>query len=284
MATNNQRREAAKRQLEQQLAQRQRQQSHKRGQMLIISIGGSIFVVLLLVLGLAIAEHHSDDKKSTAAAATGAASDTSAPTSAAPTSAAQSPTTPGDCDFTKDSSAAAKAVTLPPLTGNPVTGTAKVTMNTSQGVVAVTVDRALAPCTVESFLSLSKQKYYNDTPCHRLVTSGIYVLQCGDPTGSGSGGPGYTIPDEATGNEAYPAGTLAMARTSTAHSGGSQFFFVYKDSPSLAQNLGTLQYTVFGKVTTGLDVLQKIAAGGVADGSTDGSPKLPVQIKTVTVS
>ncbi|SDJ16187.1 peptidyl-prolyl cis-trans isomerase B (cyclophilin B) [Frankineae bacterium MT45] len=281
MATNNQRREAAKRQLEQQLAQRQRQQSHKRGQMLIVSIGGSIFVVLLLVLGIAIAEHNSDNKKSTAAAASG----TSAPTSAAPTSAASTtPTTPGDCDFTKDGSAAAKPVTLPPLTGNPVSGTAKVTMNTSQGVIAMTVDRALAPCTVESFLSLAKQKYYDNTPCHRLVTSGIYVLQCGDPTGSGSGGPGYTIPDEATGKETYPAGTLSMARTSTAHSGGSQFFFVYKDSPDLAQNLGALQYTVFGKVTTGLDVLQKIAAGGVKDGSTDGSPKLPVTIKTVTVS
>jgi peptidyl-prolyl cis-trans isomerase B (cyclophilin B) len=147
-----------------------------------------------------------------------------------------------------------------------------------------TLNRSEAPCTVASFVSLVNQKYYDDTPCHRLVTSGIYVLQCGDPTGSGTGGPGYTIPDEATGSEQYPAGTIAMARSSQAHSGGSQFFIVYKDSPSLMQNLGNLQYTVFGTVSNGLSVVNKVAAAGTSNGSTDGAPKLPIKLTTLSTS
>ena len=133
-----------------------------------------------------------------------------------------------------------------------------------------------------SFVSLAQQKYFDGTSCHRLVTSGIFVLQCGDPTGTGSGGPGYTIPDEATGAEAYPAGTVAMARTQSPESGGSQFFIVYQDSPNLQQGLGAQQYTVFGKVTAGLDVVQKVGAAGASTG-TDGAPKLPVELKTVRI-
>jgi peptidyl-prolyl cis-trans isomerase B (cyclophilin B) len=136
---------------------------------------------------------------------------------------------------------------------------------------------------VASFVWLVQHHYYDKTPCHRLVTEGIYVLQCGDPLGTGAGGPGYTIPDEATGAEAYPAGTIAMGRIpNQAHSGGSQFFIVYKDSPSLQQGLNTQQYTVFGQVSAGLDVVTKVAAGG-ANPANDGKPKLPITLTSLTV-
>jgi len=188
--------------------------------------------------------------------------------------------TAGGCSWQSDSPAARK-VSRPP-SNPPRTGTVSVAVATTRGPMTFTLDRAGAPCTVASFVSLAQQHYFDGTTCHRLVSESIYVLQCGDPTGLGSGGPGYTIPDEATGNETYPAATIAMARTADPHSGGSQFFIVYRDSPSLSRNLGTQQYTVFGTVTAGLSTVTTVAAGGTVDGSPDGSPKLPITLTTVT--
>ncbi|MDT4937844.1 MAG: peptidyl-prolyl cis-trans isomerase [Pseudonocardiales bacterium] len=165
----------------------------------------------------------------------------------------------------------------PPPTTVPTNGTVTVAVTTSQGPMTFTLDRAAAPCTVASFLSLAGQRYFDDSPCTRVTTSGIWVIQCGDPTGYGSGEPGYAIPDEATGNEQYPAGTLAMARTAAPNSGGSQFFVVYQDSPSLRRHLGTRQYTVFGTVLHGLPVARKVGAAGAQTGH-DGRPKLPLQL------
>jgi peptidyl-prolyl cis-trans isomerase B (cyclophilin B) len=209
---------------------------------------------------------------------------TSSSSSSSPASSGSATTTAGtvSCDWQTGSQAAKKV--NPPSTTASTKGSVPVTVHTTQGDMTFTLNRSEAPCTVASFVSLVNQKYYDDTPCHRLVTSGIYVLQCGDPTGSGTGGPGYTIPDEATGSEQYPAGTIAMARSSQAHSGGSQFFIVYKDSPSLMQNLGNLQYTIFGTVSNGLSVVDKVAAAGTSNGSTDGAPKLPIKLTTLTTS
>jgi peptidyl-prolyl cis-trans isomerase B (cyclophilin B) len=154
------------------------------------------------------------------------------------------------------------------------------TIVTNQGTIVATLDGAKAPHTVNSFKFLADHKYFDNSPCHRLTTQGIFVLQCGDPTGSGSGGPGYTIPDENLTGATYPAGTLAMANTGQPHTGGSQFFFCYADTPLPPQ------YTPFGHVTQGLDVLKKIAANGEDDsnGAGDGKPKNPVVIKTFTVT
>ena len=206
----------------------------------------------------------------------------SSASSSAASSSASAGTKAGtvSCDW-QTGSQAAKRVNLPNATAS-TKGTVPVTVHTTEGDMSFTLNRSEAPCTVASFVSLVKQKYYDATPCHRLVTSGIYVLQCGDPTGSGTGGPGYTIPDEATGSEQYPAGTIAMARSSQAHSGGSQFFIVYKDSPNLMQNLGKLQYTIFGTVSKGLGVVNKVAAAGTTNGGTDGPPKLPIKLTTLT--
>jgi peptidyl-prolyl cis-trans isomerase B (cyclophilin B) len=151
---------------------------------------------------------------------------------------------------------------------------------TNCGTIIVALDGKAAPHTVNSFAFLAAKGYFTDTPCHRLTTSGIYVLQCGDPTGTGTGGPGYTIPDENLKGATYPAGTLAMANTGSPHTGGSQFFFVYANT-SLPP-----QYTPFGHITAGLDVLTRVAKAGSdnSNGQGDGHPKQPVVIESFAVT
>ncbi|MDQ1541599.1 MAG: peptidyl-prolyl cis-trans isomerase [Actinomycetota bacterium] len=166
----------------------------------------------------------------------------------------------------------------PKLTIARTTYTARVVTNC--GTIVVSLNGTSAPVTVNSFAFLSSKGFFSDTPCHRLTTAGIFVLQCGDPTGTGTGGPGYTIPDENLKGAKYPAGTLAMANTGQPHSGGSQFFFVY------ARTKLPPQYTPFGRVTSGLDVLTRIAKAGTdnANGSGDGHPKQPVVIESFGVT
>jgi peptidyl-prolyl cis-trans isomerase B (cyclophilin B) len=185
------------------------------------------------------------------------------------------------CDYPTDTTApAAKKVDPPPSTPS-VSGTVKATIDTSVGTIGATLDADQAPCTVNSFVSLANQGYFDDTPCHRLTTAAaqFYVLQCGDPTGTGTGGPGYTIPDELSGTETYTPGTLAMAKTTAPNSGGSQFFVVYKTS-GLPPD-----YTVFGHLSpAGLKVVQKAAAKGSdnAFNPGDGHPLEKVTITKVT--
>ncbi|WP_406010050.1 peptidylprolyl isomerase [Streptomyces sp. NBC_00637] len=158
------------------------------------------------------------------------------------------------------------------------------TLATTCGDIDIALKAKAAPHTVNSFSFLAGKGYFDHTKCHRLTTSGIYVLQCGDPTGSGSGGPGYTIPDEnlkdtSLKDNIYPAGTIAMANTGQAHTGGSQFFLVYQDSqlpPS---------YTPFGTVSAdGMKVLAKIAGAGENTGAGDGAPNATVVINKATVT
>ncbi|TJZ78227.1 peptidylprolyl isomerase [Rhodococcus oryzae] len=189
---------------------------------------------------------------------------------------------------------ASKQVQPPSTDGVSTAGTVGVAMATTQGPIGLTLDRAEAPCTVNSFVSLTEQGYFDDTPCHRLVTSpGLQVLQCGDPSGAGNGGPGYRFANEypttafAEGDPAaqegmlYPRGTIAMANSGPGGTNGSQFFLVYEDS------VLPPQYTVFGTITDeGLATIEKIAADG-DDGSMSaggGKPNTPVQIETVKVS
>src|SRR5262245_26065960 len=164
----------------------------------------------------------------------------------AATSPSESPTgstSTVTCDYPSAPQGATRKVTPPPDTPD-VSGTVDVTMKTSIGTLDATLDADKTPCTVNSFVSLAKQGYFDNTPCHRLTTAdtGIFVLQCGDPSGTGTGGPGYTIPDEISGDETYGPGTLAMANTGQPNSGGSQFFVVYEKTPLPPQ------YTVFGQV------------------------------------
>lgn len=165
----------------------------------------------------------------------------------------------------------------PPATQAAYDADVPVTIDTSAGAIGATLDAASAPCTVNSFTSLASQGYFDGTTCHRLTTDGIFVLQCGDPTASGSGGPGYSFPDELEGDETYGPGTLAMANAGP-DTNGSQFFIVYGDSPL------DPAYTVFGQVSEeGLGIVEQVAAQGTDTGASDGAPKTPVEISSVTV-
>jgi peptidyl-prolyl cis-trans isomerase B (cyclophilin B) len=184
------------------------------------------------------------------------------------------------CDYPTDPQAATRKVNPPPETPD-VQGKVDVTMKTTIGTLDATLDADKTPCTVNSFVSLAQQGFFDNTPCHRLTTAdtGIYVLQCGDPSGTGTGGPGYTIPDEISGHETYGPGTLAMANTGQADSGGSQFFIVYQNTPLPPK------YTVFGQVDpAGVKAVQKMAKQGTdnAYGQGDGHPKVTVSLETVT--
>ncbi|RKS77740.1 peptidyl-prolyl cis-trans isomerase B (cyclophilin B) [Motilibacter peucedani] len=181
--------------------------------------------------------------------------------------------------------ATAKAVEKPSFSKEPALTVAKTsytaTLATNCGDVVLTLDGAKAPRTVNSFAFLAGKKYFDGTACHRLTTSGIYVLQCGDPSATGSGTPGYSFPDEnlpAKTSTVYKAGTVAMANSGPG-TNGSQFFLVYKDS-TLGPN-----YSVFGTITKGLDVLTKVAGAGSdsSNGEGDGKPNQPVVLQTVTV-
>ena len=146
-------------------------------------------------------------------------------------------------------------------------------LNTNCGQVVVELEHKAAPTTVNSMLFLTQQKYFDETPCHRLTTSGLYVLQCGDPTGSGTSGPGYQFKDENLPKQKdnnYPAGTIAMANSGPG-TNGSQFFIVYEDT-TLGAN-----YTIFGHVIKGLEVVQRVAEQGASTGA-DGQPNQPIGI------
>ncbi|MHB1473944.1 MAG: peptidylprolyl isomerase [Dermatophilaceae bacterium] len=157
------------------------------------------------------------------------------------------------------------------------------TVTTSCGVITMELDGAKAPQTVASFLSLAKSGYWTDSPCHRLTTSGIFVLQCGDPTGTGGGNPGYGFGVEnAPADFTFPPGTLAMARGSDPMSNGGQFFIVYKKTV-LQDATG---YSIFGRITSGMDIVDKIAAAGATqpDASGNTAPVQPISILTVDVA
>lgn len=154
------------------------------------------------------------------------------------------------------------------------------TFETNCGNIVVTTVGAKAPITITQLSTLAKRGYFDDSLCHRLTTQGLYVLQCGDPTATGTGGPNFTFPDEnlptATANN-YPAGTVAMANSGPG-TNGSQFFLVFADT-TLGAN-----YTIWGTITQGLDIVKAIAKAGVKGGGADGTPNQAIEIKRVVVT
>lgn len=289
MPTNEQRREAAKRKLERQLERRAERARKRR----IATIAGSA-VAAVVVIGAIVATVvlNKGDSSDTTASASTPTPGTSAP--GEPAAEGQLPAFAppeglgADCQYPA-SGEPSKPVNAP-RTGQVPTDPAEVSasMSTNQGNLGLLLDNAKAPCTVNSFASLAQQGYFNDTPCHRLTTTpSLSVLQCGDPTGKGTGGPGYKFaneyptnqyqPDDPALQEAvlYPRGTIAMANAGP-NTNGSQFFLVYKDS-QLPPG-----YTVFGRIDdTGLATLDKIAADGVKGGGPDGAPATDVQVKSI---
>ncbi|MET0693895.1 MAG: peptidylprolyl isomerase [Propionibacteriaceae bacterium] len=178
---------------------------------------------------------------------------------------------------------ASKPVDLPPTTGVRTSGAAAWVMKTNEGDVTLTMNRTKAPCTVNSFESLARQGFFDDTTCHRLTDSGsIFILQCGDPTGTSTGGPGYTFADETDGTESYTRGVVAMANAGPGtNSNGSQFFLIWQDSTGLD---ATPNYTIFATMDTeSINVIARIAAEG-QDGSNPaggGTPNNPAEIISV---
>lgn len=184
---------------------------------------------------------------------------------------------PGTCAFTPGGSAAGTVTGVPPAEPGDLSGTWTATFTIGGQPVTASLDAAAAPCAVSSLQFLADQGYYTATPCHRLTTGAAFkVLQCGDPTGTGSGTPGYSFGTENTEGATYPAGTLAMANAAGAN--GSQFFIVYGDTQL------SPDYTVLGTVTSGLEVVQAIGAAGVAGGAEDGSPSQTVILDSVSVT
>jgi peptidyl-prolyl cis-trans isomerase B (cyclophilin B) len=154
------------------------------------------------------------------------------------------------------------------------------TFATNCGNIVVTTVGAKAPITVTQLATLARGGYFNNSLCHRLTTKGLYVLQCGDPTATGGGGPSFTYRDENLPTESlnnYPAGTVAMANSGPG-TNGSQFFLVFADT-TLGAN-----YTIWGTITQGLDIVKAIAKAGVKGGGADGAPNQPISIKRVMVS
>ena len=285
MTTNQVRREAAKRKLEHQ--QKRRAERARRRQRVAIITSASVVVVVVVAVVLLSTVGLPGGGDDTAAAPPPAEPTAAAGTPASiPTELAAPPVRPTplpatvSCDYPADGEAA-KPVQPPAGADISAEGTVPVTLQTSAGDVPLTLDRALAPCAVNSFVSLAHQGYYAATPCHRLTTDpGLQVLQCGDPSGEGNGGPGYKFADEVFPELTYGRGILAMANAGP-DTNGSQFFMVYGDG-ELPPN-----YTAFGTISPeGLQVIDEIARRG-QDGSNsagDGAPVEPVTIEQAVVS
>jgi peptidyl-prolyl cis-trans isomerase B (cyclophilin B) len=286
--TNEQRRATAKRKLERQLERRAAQERRRR----LYTIIAAAVAVVAVVAGVAAFLVTRKDSDSNTAAATTPPSST--PTEASPVADGQLPAFKAPADLGADcqypAAQAASKPNTPPRSGRVPTDPDSVSasMSTSRGPIGIQLDNGKAPCTVNSFASLAQQGYFDGTTCHRLTTDPqLGVLQCGDPSGTGTGGPGYRFANEYPTNQyrlsdpalktpvMYPRGSLAMANKGSG-TNGSQFFLVYKDS------MLPPGYTVFGKIDdTGLATLDKIAAAGVEGGGQDGKPATPVQVKSI---
>jgi peptidyl-prolyl cis-trans isomerase B (cyclophilin B) len=277
--TNKQRREAAQRHLQRQLERRAEQAKKRRRNLGILVTALAVVVVVgaaLLITGVFSGD---DDDNGTDPVA-----------SPTPTSSAAARTTNPDgtvsCDYQADDSGNPNLTdvgTPPNPEATPTQGTATLLMSTSAGDLTLTLDRAGAPCAAASFVHLAQQQFFDGSPCHREVNQPAFgVLQCGDPTGTGSGGPSYKFGQEVTEATTYPRGTIAMANSGSPNSTGSQFFLCFVDTQL------TPDYTAVGTVDeAGLAVLDEIAAAG-NDGSFEpspggGAPNTPVTIESMTV-
>ena len=273
VATNEMRREAAKRKL---ASQQKRREEHarKRKRNSTVAAVATVLVVVAAAVGIYLYASAPDAPEPPAALGP----DTSGvPTTPLPTRPQALPASV-NCTYTPGEPAAKPVA--PPANGQvSATGTVPATLETSAGAVDLTLDRALAPCTVNSFVSLAQKGFFNGTDCHRLTTGqGLQVLQCGDPTGTGSGGPGYSFADEVFPELTYGRGLLAMANSGP-NTNGSQFFMIYGEA-QLPPN-----YTVFGSIgPEGLATLTGIGKAGATGGQDDGAPATPVQIRTATAS
>jgi peptidyl-prolyl cis-trans isomerase B (cyclophilin B) len=269
---------------QQEIRMARRRQQRKRGVIVLSAVLGAALIASLLAVFL---PGGTPKKHPTASPSKSASATPSATTVAEPAH---------HCTYTKTGTAA-RTVSLPSAAPD-YTASYTATINTNLGKIAVNLENSKATCTVNSFVHLAEAGYFNNTQCHRLLTSGIYVLQCGDPYATaatkltcsstskiGTGIPGYEFASENLSGAKYPAGTVAMANEGSATTNGSQFFIVYKDSTS---GLGAT-YTPFATVSSGLGIVQNVAKDGyscqytVSGQSEGGAPKEKVIIDSVTI-
>jgi peptidyl-prolyl cis-trans isomerase B (cyclophilin B) len=280
-------REKYRRQQEQRLARRQ--QLRRRWLVGTAAVLAAGLIASLLVVFLP----GGGSKKATASA--------SKSPSASPTATATAVAEPAHhCSYTA-TTPVAKKVSFPPATPDYTAGY-QATINTNLGKITFNLLNSKATCTVNSFVHLAEAGYFDHTQCHRIVTSGIYVLQCGDPFATattkldcsssskiGTGTPGYKFASENLTKATYPAGTVAMANEGTADSNGSQFFIVYKDSTSGLNGSSGPSYTPFATVSSGLGIVQNVGKDGyacqyvVSGQSEGGAPKEKVIVDSVTI-
>jgi len=185
----------------------------------------------------------------------------------------------GVCLYTPDFAPAAQTKSVgTPAWDAPMTGTSVATLHTNVGDLVLSLDAAHAPCAVNSFRYLASKGFFDDTNCHRMLAQrGAGVLQCGDPTGTGHGGPGYEFGDENLGGApGYSRGEVAMANSGP-DTNGSQFFLVFSSS------VFRRDYTPFGTITSGLPVLDKVAKDGTTGPQKD-VPRTKVTLEKVTVA
>ena len=278
MATTKRAKELARAKYERQQERRNAESEarKKRQRVIALVVGGVIVVAGLAWAGISMREGD------TVAAPAEEISTEETPAEVSESADASSPAEPSAVVAACDPAGTPRPDTISWPTAPPVPDSSPttLTLNTNRGDIVIALEPQAAPQTVASEAFLAAEGFYDATTCHRLSTSGIFVLQCGDPKGDGSGGPGYSVPDENLpddGEVNYPAGTVAMANAGPGTS-GSQFFLVYEDT--------TLPpgYTIWGNVTSGLELIQEIAAVGVEGGATDGRPAQPVFIESATVS
>ncbi len=263
--------------------QRRAERSRRTRQWTTISAAGIAVIVLAVIGYFVFAPTGGTPAAAPARSATPAATPSATAGNQAPAATVEPAAAVSRCGYISAPPAARKVGT-PPATPD-VTAKYQATIRTNRGNIVIRLAEGKATCTVNSFAYLAGKDYFSNTKCHRLTTSGIYVLQCGDPSGTGSGGPGYRFANEVAGDSAtasagFPAGTVAMAHSSQASSNGSQFFLVYK-ATTLPRD-----YTPFGVITSGLDVVKNVAKAGVASaasGPGDGPPKESVTIKSVSI-
>jgi len=277
--TNDRQRAAARARLEREMTARAEAARRRRKTQAMIGAGAAALVVIVGVVWLIVAL--SDDDKGTASAQpSGSAGPLSCTWNTGP-SPAPSPVQPGIVD-----------VGLPP-TNPPRTGTRTLVIETNLGTIKAAIDLSKTPCTGASFDYLASKKFYDGSKCHRLVTEGLKVLQCGDPTAKGpgyretdgTGGPSYRFDEEnlpVGERPAYPEGVIAMAKSQDPGSTGSQFFIVWGDTELDAS------YTLLGRVTEGLQIVKDVGAAGddgaYAASAGGGHPKKEIEIKSLTMT
>jgi peptidyl-prolyl cis-trans isomerase B (cyclophilin B) len=272
LASSKRERELARQRAARQAARRAERERRRKQRNAVVA--GT--VVVLLALGAVAAAVVTNRGGSKDRLASGAPAGASTGPSSAPSGSAQPAS--GACSYPSSGSPARPV--QPPGPDVDRTTPLAATVVTDQGEIPITLRTQAAPCTVHSFQHLASAGFFKNTPCHRLTEQGIFVLQCGDPTGTGSGTPGYSFADENLTGATYPRGTVAMANSGP-NTNGSQFFLVYKDSQLPPQ------YTPFGTIApAGLAVLDKIAAAGATapDASGNTAPKTPVKIIDVAVA